>query len=159
MTSISRVGNVFYFADDLPAAIAWYRALLGTDPVEEHPQLAAFDVSGTRLTVHSTDTYNRPAGTAGSVSYWDVNDVDAVVAFCIGRGGVAHRGPKTVFTGERLFQVLDPFGNLIGFRQPAAGSAEAIDRIPAETAIDTVTDVPTSIRPAGTDPLGSTGRA
>ena len=27
------------------------------------------------------------------------------------------RGPKTIFSGERLCQVLDPFGNLIGFRQ------------------------------------------
>ena len=142
MTSISRVGNVFYFAEDLPAAIEWYRALLGIDPVDEHPQLAAFDVSGTRLTVHLTDTYNRPAGTAGSVSYWDVDDVDAVVAHCVSRRGVAHRGPKTVFTGERLCQVLDPFGNLIGFRQPTAGRAKAIDSILAEPAIDTVIDDP-----------------
>jgi hypothetical protein len=32
-------------------------------------------------------------------------------------GAVAHRGPKTIFTGERLCQVLDPFGNLVGLRQ------------------------------------------
>ena len=119
--ALSGVGNVFYFSDDLDAAVDWYRILLGTEPIDVHEQLAAFDVSGTRLTVHITDTYNRPAGTAGSVSYWDVSDVDAVVAGCVDRGGVVHRGPKSVFTGERLCQVLDPFGNLIGFRQPGAG--------------------------------------
>jgi hypothetical protein len=26
-------------------------------------------------------------------------------------------GPKTIMTGERLCQVLDPFGNLFGLRQ------------------------------------------
>ena len=119
------VGNVFYFADDLAAAVDWYRTLLGTDPVDVHEQLAAFDVSGTRLTVHVIDSYNRPAGTAGSVSYWNVDDVDAVVAGCVDRGGVVHRGPKSVFTGERLCQVLDPFGNLIGFRQFATGRKRA----------------------------------
>ncbi|MBY4130261.1 VOC family protein [Rhodococcus fascians] len=119
--ALTGVGNVFYFSDDLAAAVDWYRTLLGTEPVDVHEQLAAFDVSGTRLTVHVTDTYNRPAGTAGAVSYWDVADVDAVVADCVDRGGVVHRGPKSVFTGERLCQVLDPFGNLIGFRQPGSG--------------------------------------
>ena len=119
--ALTGVGNVFYFSDDLAAAVDWYRTLLGTEPVDMHEQLAAFDVSGTRLTVHVTDTYNRPAGTAGAVSYWDVADVDAVVANCVDRGGVVHRGPQSVFTGERLSQLLDPFGNLIGFRQPGSG--------------------------------------
>jgi hypothetical protein len=31
-----------------------------------------------------------------------------------------HRGPKTIMTGERLCQMLDPFGNLFGLRQPPA---------------------------------------
>jgi predicted enzyme related to lactoylglutathione lyase len=33
-------------------------------------------------------------------------------------GATAHRGPKTIMTGERLCQMLDPFGNLFGLRQP-----------------------------------------
>ncbi|WP_161965426.1 VOC family protein [Rhodococcus sp. P1Y] len=115
---IQRVGNVFYFADDLTAAIDWYTTLLGTTPVDVHRQLAAFDVAGTRLTVHISDEYNRPAFTAGAVSYWDVDDLDWVVGDCVRRGGEIHRGPKKVFTGETLCQVLDPFGNLIGFREP-----------------------------------------
>lgn len=114
---MKRIGNVFYFVDDLPAGVEWYRHLIGADPIDVHDQLSAFDIAGTRLTVHIADEFNAPAGTAGSVSYWDVDDVDGTVAGCVARGGVVHRGPKTVFTGERLCQVLDPFGNLIGFRQ------------------------------------------
>jgi predicted enzyme related to lactoylglutathione lyase len=114
---IRPVVNVFYFVADLQAGVAWYRALLGLDPVDVHAQLAMFQVGEARLTVHINDDYNVSAGVAGSVAYWDVDDVDAVLAGCLDRGGSAHRGPKTIFSGERLCQVLDPFGNLVGFRQ------------------------------------------
>jgi predicted enzyme related to lactoylglutathione lyase len=114
---IRPVASVFYFVADLQAGILWYRALLGSDPVHVQAQLAMFQVGNAQLTVHANDEYNTSGGLAGSVAYWDVDDVDAVVAECQDRGGVAHRGPKTIFTGERLCQVLDPFGNLIGFRQ------------------------------------------
>ena len=116
-TVVGSVGNVFYFADDLPAAVQWYHALLGFGPVLQHARLSVFEVGATRLTVHETDEYNSSAGTSGSVAYWDVVDVDAIAAGCVARGGVIHRGPKTVFSGQRLCQVVDPFGNLIGFRQ------------------------------------------
>jgi hypothetical protein len=114
---IRPVANVFYFVTDLPAGTEWYRALLGSDPVAVQPQLAMFQVGPARLTVHLSDDYNRSSNAVGPVAYWDVDDVDAVVAGCLDRGGIAHRGPKTIFTGERLGQVLDPFGNLVGFRQ------------------------------------------
>jgi predicted enzyme related to lactoylglutathione lyase len=114
---IRPVTNVFYFVADLQAGISWYRALLGSDPVDIQPQLAMFQVGSARLTVHLNDDYNTSSAGVGPVAYWDVDDVDAVTAECLDRGGKAHRGPKTIFTGERLVQVLDPFGNLVGFRQ------------------------------------------
>jgi predicted enzyme related to lactoylglutathione lyase len=75
-------------------------------------------LGGSRLTLHSIDDFNA-GGPAGCVAYWDVSDVDAVAADWIGHGAVAHRGPKTIATGERLCQLLDPFGNLIGIHQAA----------------------------------------
>ena len=122
------VRNVFYFVDDLEAATKWYVDRLGKTPVVTGRSLAAFDVSGTRLTVHQADEFNTP-GPAGTSPYWEVHDVDAIVASWTEHGAVAHRGPKTVFTGERLCQMLDPFGNLFSFVQPApvtsASSAES----------------------------------
>ena len=112
-------GNVFYFVADLAAATAWYSARLGTAPVTRAPQLAMFEVSGTRLTVHVADEYNQP-GPSGTVPYWTVSDVDATVREWSEQGASAHRGPKTIMTGERLCQMLDPFGNLFGLRQPPA---------------------------------------
>jgi predicted enzyme related to lactoylglutathione lyase len=111
------VTNVFYFVADLDAAKAWYEGFLDISPVEVQPQLATYLVAGTRLTLHRADEFNSPAGLAGTVAYWGVEDVDAAVSRAVERGAVTHRGPKTIFTGERLCQLRDPFGNLFGLRQ------------------------------------------
>ncbi|MBO9048407.1 hypothetical protein JYQ29_15275 [Curtobacterium flaccumfaciens pv. flaccumfaciens] len=112
---IGPVGNVFLFVDDLDAAVAWYAARLRREPVVRGGALVAFDIDAVRLTLHQTDELNTP-GPSGTVPYWTVADVDAVVEDWVANGAVAHRGPKTVFTGERLCQLLDPFGNLFGIR-------------------------------------------
>lgn len=112
---IGPVGNVFLFVDDLDAAVTWYAARLRREPVVRGGALVAFDIEGVRLTLHRTDELNTP-GPSGTVPYWTVPDVDAVVEDWVANGAVAHRGPKTVFTGERLCQLLDPFGNLFGVR-------------------------------------------
>ncbi len=114
---LKNVTNVFYFVDDLAAARDWYGTLLGAEPIEVQPQLVTYLVDDTRLTLHLGDDLNTPAEARGTVAYWGVEDVDVVVAWCVARGAVAHRGPKTIFTGERLCQLLDPFGNLLGVRQ------------------------------------------
>ena len=118
------VGNVFIFAPDLDAAVTWYEALLGAAPARPMPQLAVWQLGTTRLTLHAEDSFDqRGLPATGTVAYFDVTDVDAATALCVARGGVAHRGPKTVFSGERLVQILDPFGNLLGLRQPPAPAA------------------------------------
>jgi predicted enzyme related to lactoylglutathione lyase len=114
---LGQVTNVFYFVADLEAARDWYAELVGSSPVEAQPQLVTFMVGATRLTLHKPDDYNSVSELAGTVAYWGVADVDAVAAWCVAHGAVAHRGPKTIFTGERLCQLQDPFGNLFGIRQ------------------------------------------
>ncbi|MET0449717.1 MAG: VOC family protein [Aeromicrobium sp.] len=114
--ALGPVGNVFYFVDDLDGAVAWYADRLGREPVLRGGALVAFDIDGVRLTLHETDDLNG-AGPSGVSAYWTVPDVDAVVADWTSAGAVAHRGPKTVFSGERLCQLLDPFGNLFSIRQ------------------------------------------
>ena len=113
------VGNVFYFVEDFDAAVAWYSARLRRDPIVRGRALVAFDIDGVRLTVHRADEFNAP-GPSGNSPYWTVPNVDAVVAEWTAFGASAHRGPKTVFTGERLCQLLDPFGNIFSVREDAA---------------------------------------
>lgn len=113
------VTSVFLFVDDLEAAAAWYRDRLGSDPVRTAPQMVTFAVGDAVLVVHRADDYNA-VGPSGTVAYWGVDDVDAVVADWGRHGATPHRGPKTIATGERLCQLLDPFGNLVGIRQAPA---------------------------------------
>ena len=121
------VKNTFLFVDDLDAATRWYAARLGRDPAVRGGSLVAFDLDGGRLTIHAADEYNTP-GPAGTAAYWRVDDVDAVVAEWQRHGAVAHRGPKTVFTGERLCQLLDPFGNLFCIVETAPTDGVTVDR-------------------------------
>jgi predicted enzyme related to lactoylglutathione lyase len=114
--NLGAIGNVFYFVEDYDGAVAWYSARLGRKPVISAPQLTAFDIDGVRLTVHRSDAQNTP-GPAGQSAYWTVEDVDSVVSEWEAHGAKVHRGPKTVFTGERLCQLLDPFGNIFSIRQ------------------------------------------
>jgi predicted enzyme related to lactoylglutathione lyase len=117
--ALGAVGNVFYFVDDLDAAVAWYEARLGVVPVVRGGSLVAFDIGGVRLTLHEVDEFNS-SGPSGVSAYWNVSDVDGFVADWVANGATVHRGPKDVFTGERLCQLLDPFGNIFAVRQPPA---------------------------------------
>ena len=85
--------DVFCFVDDLDAAVAWYTERLGTAPALTAPQLARFDLGGSRLTVHRTDEFTA-GGPAGCVAYWDVEDVDRVTAEWVAGGATAHRGTE-----------------------------------------------------------------
>jgi catechol 2,3-dioxygenase-like lactoylglutathione lyase family enzyme len=114
--TFSTVADVFCFVADLDAAAAWYADRLGARPDLRATQLTRFDLGRSSLTLHTFDEFNT-GGPAGCVAYWDVEDVDEVTAEWVRHGAVAHRGPKTIMTGERLCQLLDPFGNLIGIRQ------------------------------------------
>jgi predicted enzyme related to lactoylglutathione lyase len=115
------VGDVFYFVEDLVAATQWYAERLDLQPIARQKQLVVFDVNGTRLTLHASDEYNSP-GPAGVSVYWNVADVDQFIAEWTAHGARVHRGPKTVFSGDRLCQFIDPFGNLFAIREPAKTS-------------------------------------
>lgn len=120
--ALGPIGNVFYFVDDVEGAVEWYSARLGRQPAVRGGALVAFDIDGVRLTIHKSDEFNT-CGPSGVSAYWTVSDVDAIVADWTAHGAVAHRGPKTVFTGERLCQLLDPFGNLFSIREAPRSAA------------------------------------
>ncbi|HET7090661.1 MAG TPA: VOC family protein [Anaerolineae bacterium] len=61
-----------------------------------------------------------PAGAAGQVAYWHVEDFDAALERAENLGAVLYRGPLRRLDGQYMCQVKDPFGNLIGLIGPRA---------------------------------------
>ena len=56
------------------------------------------------------------SGAAGSVVYWQVPDFSAALTHFQSLGAELYRGPLDIEDGQRMGQVRDPWGNLIGLR-------------------------------------------
>jgi catechol 2,3-dioxygenase-like lactoylglutathione lyase family enzyme len=78
--------------DDLPAAVSWWRGVLGVDATfVDGDRWAQFDLGGTRLALAGTDRSDDRAGILVKV-----DDVEASRAELVGRGiavGHIERGP------------------------------------------------------------------
>ncbi len=123
-----RLVQVALHVDDLDRAAAFYRRLLGTEPVArfDPPGLVFFDLSGTRLLLDR----NAPS----SLLYLGVDDVHATVESLRGQVRVVAE-PHRIFTheddrlgpvGHEEWQafVEDSEGNtvgLVGFVRPVTG--------------------------------------
>ncbi|MBC7742314.1 MAG: glyoxalase/bleomycin resistance/dioxygenase family protein, partial [Bdellovibrionaceae bacterium] len=59
-----------------------------------------------------------PLATGGSVGYWRVSDFDSTVKHFKNHGAELFRGPIQIPTAERICQIKDPFGNVIGIVGP-----------------------------------------
>ncbi|TWP47564.1 VOC family protein [Lentzea tibetensis] len=114
--------TVTFFADDVPAAVAWYTQVFGAEPyfqrpVEGTPAYVEFRVGDyqhefgildNRFCPHPTGT------TGGAVVYWAVDDVQAEFDRLIGLGATVHDEPTERGPGFTTASVVDPFGNVLG---------------------------------------------
>lgn len=125
--------EVTYFVPDVAAARDWVSQLTNRAPLLDEANLCQFAVGAGRLTLHPADSKG-PAGVAGQVVYWRLEDAEGITAaieWFEAHGGHRHRGPMTGPDGWTVCQVRDPFGNAWGFRAPApvdVRGAEAADR-------------------------------
>jgi predicted enzyme related to lactoylglutathione lyase len=62
---------------------------------------------------------------AGAVVYWQVDDVQASFERLLAMGASAHEQPVERGPGFVTASVIDPFGNVLGARPPAAGGPKA----------------------------------
>ncbi|MEV4315190.1 VOC family protein [Actinocrispum sp. NPDC049592] len=115
------LSTVTFFADDLPAAVAWYTELLGIEPyfvrqVEGTTAYAEFRIGDYQHELGIIDRRFAPGtpSAGGPVTYWHVDDVEGAFERLIAMGATVHgkvteRGPGFVTAS-----VVDPFGNLLG---------------------------------------------
>jgi predicted enzyme related to lactoylglutathione lyase len=114
------------FVDDVTAAERWYSDLLGIEPYfrSEDVGLPAghvgFRVGDYLSELGVTDRKLEPdglgTGPAGSVTYWQVDDVPAAFDRLLSLGAKPLQPPTELSRGFMIASVMDPFGNVLGLR-------------------------------------------
>ena len=119
--SLTGLGAVTLFVEDLPGTAAFYRDVFGLQPVAEDENSTAFGFGGAILNllrVHAapeliTPAPVAPAGSGSRVQFtvW-VDDVDAVCADLTDRGVELLNGPVDRAWGQRTAAFADPAGHV-----------------------------------------------
>ena len=107
---------------DLARAKAWYGEVFGTAPYFDQPFYVGFAIGGFELGLVPDGV----PGTAGSVAYWGVDDIDAAVARILALGAVEHSPIQDVGEGIRVAELQDPFGNVLGLIENPLFDAAAV---------------------------------
>lgn len=123
--SLRGFATLTIWADDVPAAAAWYTRFLGVEPYFERPgpdgrpAYVEFRIGDLQAELGIVDRrYGRPGAATepgGALMYWHVDDLDATVARLLELGAkeyepITPRGD----TGFVTASVVDPFGNVLG---------------------------------------------
>ncbi|MDT0266063.1 VOC family protein [Streptomyces sp. DSM 44915] len=116
--------TISYWADDVPAARAWYTELLGVEPYFERSgadgRLAyvEFRVGARQDELGLIDRGYAPRGAAngpgGVVMYWHVDDVRAALERVVSLGATPYQELVEREAGFVTASVVDPFGNVLG---------------------------------------------
>jgi predicted enzyme related to lactoylglutathione lyase len=109
---VTAVAEVALFTDDVAATVAFYRALVGSDPTSEWPGGAIFAVGDAKILVH-----DRAAGMADTPPNEDhvalsVTDVDAAFTSLRARGDAVVAEPRDYPWGRSAY-LRDPDGRLV----------------------------------------------
>jgi predicted enzyme related to lactoylglutathione lyase/uncharacterized damage-inducible protein DinB len=112
------VSTVRLHAADLAAARAWYAELLGVEPYFVRDEYVEWRVGPHDHELGILDLRHAPGHAQdGSVTYWQVDDVDAALTDLLARGATVHEELREFGGGYRGAVVIDPFGNALGIMQ------------------------------------------
>ena len=106
---IKGLRTVAYPVADLAAAKDWYSKVFDTAPYFDQPFYVGFNIGGFELGLIPDGT----PGTAGSMVYWGVDDIEAEVARITALGAKPHGAIQDVGEGIKTVELADPFGNLL----------------------------------------------
>jgi predicted enzyme related to lactoylglutathione lyase len=114
-----------FWADDIPAAVAWYEEFLGVAAYFSRPgpdgrvAYAEFRLGDAEDELGIIDRRFQPPGAAtepgGAVMHWHVDDLEATVERLLSLGATQYQ-PITAHgdAGFVAASVVDPFGNILG---------------------------------------------
>src|SRR5688500_1833487 len=94
------IETVVYYVDDIKAATAWYKRVLGVEPNYDTPYYSGFTVAGDEFGLHpSGEADAQKPGVRGQITYWSVTDINATLAHFIEHGAKPHAEPNEVGGG------------------------------------------------------------
>jgi predicted enzyme related to lactoylglutathione lyase len=125
MVTLRGFSTINFWADDVPAAVAWYTEFLGVEAYFTRPGpdgctvYAEFRIGDYQAELGIVDRAYAPPGSAtqpgGAIMYWHVDDLGATVDRLLSMGATEYqpitpRGTAGFVTAA----VVDPFGNVLG---------------------------------------------
>ena len=112
------------WADDVPAAAAWYTELVGVAPYFERsgpdgrPAYVEFRIGDYQAELGIIDRRYAPpaavAGPGGVLMNWHVDDIEGTVARLLAMGATEYQPITPRGEGFVNAAVVDPFGNVLG---------------------------------------------
>ena len=105
--------TVGYKVSNLEEAKAWYSEVFSITPYFDEPFYVGFNVGGYELGL-IPDARN-DGKTDGVVTYWGVDDVQAIMSHVLSKGATTYEEPTDVGDGIVVAAVKDLWGNVVGF--------------------------------------------
>ena len=122
--SLRGFATISYWADDVPAAAAWYTELLGVAPYFNRSgpdgvlAYAEFRIGDHQAELGLVSRAFAPPGLpgapGGAVMYWHVDDLEGTVERLLELGATEFQPITARGEGFVTAAVVDPFGNVLG---------------------------------------------
>ena len=106
-----RIQHVTVWVRDLPAAIAWYRDVLGLPLRLSDAKWAEFNTDGVTLILRPKDP-REPSGGRTGVTF-SIHDLGSCLTILQTRGVKVNHGPEAVLANVRVAEIEDLEGNRI----------------------------------------------
>lgn len=121
------LSTVSFYADDVQAAVAWYRDLLEVEPYfvrsadgtdKGTPVYAEFRIGDYQHELGIMDARYAPRDKAdrpgGAIAYWHVDEPREIYDRLVSMGATPYEPPVERGPGFITASVTDPFGNVLG---------------------------------------------
>ena len=122
--SLRGFATLNFYADDVPAAAAWYAEFLGVEPYFSRsgpdgvPAYLEFRVGDSADELGIIDRRYAPSGApmepGGAVMHWHVDDLEGTLDRLLSRGATEYAPITPRGEGFVTAAVVDPFGNVLG---------------------------------------------
>lgn len=115
---VTRIATIRLLTDDLKRSRDFYRAFFNSTPIEDSETFVSFKLGESHFDIAIADAKN-PVSHGGSVGYWLVDDLGALLKRASDLGAIIYRGPLPVPQIKRtIVQIQDPCGGIVGFEAP-----------------------------------------